>query len=485
MPEGDRYQFRPASINSAPKTVSRYVLSLLFQGSFAAMKRINKGLDVPIANPPEQKIYDGLEIRTVAVVGTDYIGLKPTMAVAEGDKVKRGTLLFTDKKNPGVKFTSPAAGTVQSVNRGEKRAFQSVVISVDGDEAETFKSVGNADVTSLSRDEVVENLVDSGLWTALRQRPYSKIPAIDSKPNSIFITATDTNPLCAKPEVIIAEREQDFRFGVQVIRHLTDGKVFLVSCPGVTLPGEELADVDDVEFEGPHPAGLVGTHIHFLDPVNANKNVWHINYQDVMAIGHLFLTGELDSRRVIALAGPAVYKPRLVRTLLGASIKELTFGELAGGDLRVISGSVLSGRAVTEGPLGFLSRYHLQVSAIVEGREREFLGWQKPGLDKFSLRKIFASAFLKPDQKYKFTTSTGGSKRAMVPIGMYEDVMPLDIIPTFLLRSLIIEDTDQANALGALELDEEDLALCTFVCPGKYEYGTMLRKSLSLIESEG
>ena len=449
------------------------------------MKRINKGLDVPIANPPEQKIYDGLEIRTVAVVGTDYIGMKPTMAVAEGDKVKRGTLLFTDKKNPGVKFTSPAAGTVQSVNRGEKRAFQSVVISVDGDEAETFKSVGNTDVTSLSRDEVVENLVDSGLWTALRQRPYSKIPAIDSKPNSIFITATDTNPLCAKPEVIIAEREQDFRFGVQVIRHLTDGKVFLVSCPGVTLPGEELADVDDVEFEGPHPAGLVGTHIHFLDPVNANKNVWHINYQDVVAIGHLFLTGELDSRRVIALAGPAVYKPRLVRTLLGASIKELTFGELAEGDLRVISGSVLSGRAVTEGPLGFLSRYHLQVSAIVEGREREFLGWQKPGLDKFSLRKIFASAFLKPDQKYKFTTSTGGSKRAMVPIGMYEDVMPLDIIPTFLLRSLIIEDTDQATALGALELDEEDLALCTFVCPGKYEYGTMLRKSLSLIESEG
>ena len=449
------------------------------------MKRINKGLDVPIANPPEQKIYDGLEIRTVAVVGTDYIGMKPTMAVAEGDKVKRGTLLFTDKKNPGVKFTSPAAGTVQSVNRGEKRAFQSVVISVDGDEAETFKSVGNTDVTSLSRDEVVENLVDSGLWTALRQRPYSKIPAIDSKPNSIFITATDTNPLCAKPEVIIAEREQDFRFGVQIIRHLTDGKVFLVSCPGVTLPGEELADVDDVEFEGPHPAGLVGTHIHFLDPVNANKNVWHINYQDVMAIGHLFLTGELDSRRVIALAGPAVYKPRLVRTLLGASIKELTFGELAEGDLRVISGSVLSGRAVTEGPLGFLSRYHLQVSAIVEGREREFLGWQMPGLDKFSLRKIFASAFLKPDQKYKFTTSTGGSKRAMVPIGMYEDVMPLDIIPTFLLRSLIIEDTDQATALGALELDEEDLALCTFVCPGKYEYGTMLRKSLSLIESEG
>ena len=465
-------------------TVSGLMLLLLFQGSSAAMKRINKGLDVPIANPPEQKIYDGPEIRTVAVVGTDYLGMKPTMAVAEGDTVKRGTLLFTDKKNAGVKFTSPAAGTVKSVNRGDKRAFQSIVIDVDGDDAEKFKTAGNGDVKSLSRDDVVENLVDSGLWTSLRQRPYSKVPAINSSPNSIFITATDTNPLCAKPEVIILEREQDFRFGIQVIQHLTDGKVFLVSCPGVTLPGEELADVDDVEFDGPHPAGLVGTHIHFLDPVNEKKNVWHINYQDVMAIGHLFLTGELDARRIVSVAGPAVYKPRLVRTRLGASIKELTYGELAEDDVRVISGSVLSGRAVSNGPLEFLSRYHLQVSAVVEGREREFLGWQKPGTDKFSLRKIFASA-LTPNQTFKFTTSTGGSKRAMVPIGMYEDVMPLDIIPTFLLRSLIIEDTDQATALGALELDEEDLALCTFVCPGKYEYGTMLRKSLSLIESEG
>lgn len=449
------------------------------------MKRITKGLDVPIANPPEQKIYDGPEIRSVAVVGTDYIGLKPTMAVAEGDVVKRGTLLFTDKKNPGVKFTSPAAGTVQSVNRGEKRAFQSVVISVSGDDAETFRSAGNTDVTALSREEVVENLVESGLWTALRQRPFSRVPAVDSTPHSIFITATDTNPLAARPEVVVAEREQDFRFGVQVIRHLTEGKVFLVSSPGVTLPGEELADIDDVEFEGPHPAGLVGTHIHFLDPVSREKNVWHINYQDVMAIGHLFLTGELDVRRVVSLAGPAVKNPRLVRTRLGASIADLTEGELESGDVRIVSGSVLSGRAVSDGPLCFLSRYHLQVSALAEGREREFLGWQKPGLDKFSLRKIFASAFLKPDQKYNFTTSTGGSRRAMVPIGMYEDVMPLDIIPTFLLRSLIIEDTDQASALGALELDEEDLALCTFVCPGKYEYGTLLRKCLTVIEREG
>lgn len=449
------------------------------------MKRITKGLNVPIANSPEQKVYDGPEIRTVALLGPDYVGLKPTMEVAQGDSVKRGQLLFTDKKNPAVRFTSPVAGTVKEVNRGAKRAFQSVVIEAGGDESESFKSYGNADVTTLSRDDVVENLLASGLWASIRQRPFSKVPSPEDQPNSIFIVATDTNPLCARPETIIGEREQDFRFGVQVVRHLTDGKVYLVSNPGITLPGEELADIDDVEFDGPHPAGLVGTHIHFLDPVSENKTVWHLNYQDVMAIGHLFLTGELDAQRVVSVAGPGVQNPRLIRTVVGASVSELTGGELVDGDLRVISGSVLSGRAVSEGPLNYLGRYHLQVSALQEGREREFLGWQMPGFDKFSLRRVFASALSGSGQNFNFTTSTGGSKRAMVPVGMYEDVMPLDIIPTFLLRALITGDTDQAVALGALELDEEDLSLCTFVCPGKYEYGSMLRNALTVVEQEG
>ncbi|MBC8290720.1 MAG: NADH:ubiquinone reductase (Na(+)-transporting) subunit A, partial [Planctomycetes bacterium] len=286
------------------------------------MLRISRGLDLPITNAPEQKIYDGPQVRSVALLSADYIGMKPTMAVTIGETVKRGQLLFEDKKNSGVRFTSPVAGKVTEVNRGAKRAFHSVVVEVDGDEEVTFEPY--ADVTSLTREQVVANLNEAGLWTALRARPFSRTPGLDEKPHSLFITATDTNPLCANPELIITERDDDFRTGVQVLSHLTEGKVFLVSCPGVTLPGEELSGIDDVEFEGPHPAGLPGTHIHFLDPVNENKTVWHIGYQDVIAIGHLFRAGRLDSSRVISLAGPGVKNPRLVRTVVGSAASDLT-----------------------------------------------------------------------------------------------------------------------------------------------------------------
>lgn len=446
------------------------------------MLRITRGLDLPITNAPEQKIYDGPPVRSVALLNADYIGMKPTMAVTIGDTVKRGQLLFEDKKNPGVRFTSPAAGKVTEVNRGAKRAFQSVVVEVDGDDEITFES--HADASSLTREQVVSGLNEAGLWTALRARPFSRTPGLEETPHSLFITAIDTNPLCAKPELIITERGEDFRTGVQILSHLTDGKVFLVSSPGVTLPGEELSGIDDVEFDGPHPAGLPGTHIHFLDPVGENKSVWHIGYQDVISVGHLFRTGRLDSSRVISLAGPGVKNPRLIRTVSGAAVSDLTVDQLNTGELRIISGSVLSGRTAAE-PDNYLGRYHVQVSVLREGREREFLGWQKPGFDKFSIKRVFASGFFGRGQKYDFTTSTGGSRRAMVPIGMYEDVMPLDILPTFLLRALIVGDTEQAAALGALELDEEDLALCTFVCPGKYDYGPILRDNLTTIERDG
>ncbi len=448
------------------------------------MKRITKGLNIPIANPPEQKVYDGPEVSSVALLGADYVGMKPTMEVREGDVVKCGQLLFTDKKTTGVRFTAPVAGKIVAVNRGAKRVFQSVVIEPSGDDAVTFAGLSNKDVTSLTREEAVSTLVESGLWTALRTRPFSKVPSSETTPHSLFITATDTNPLAPVPEVIIDKRSDDFLFGVQVLRKLTDGKVFLISSPGITLPGENLPGIDDYEFEGPHPAGLVGTHIHFLDPVGPEKTVWHIGYQDVIEIGHLFRTGKLDPTRVISLAGPGVKNPRLIRTIRGASLDNLTAGELTDGDLRVISGSVLSGRS-RDDVNQWLGRYDVQVSVIGEGREREFLGWQMQGLDKFSIKRVFASAFLRRGQSLPMTTSTGGSRRAMVPIGMYEDVMPLDILPTFLLRALINGDTDQAASLGALELDEEDLALCTFACPGKYEYGPMLRKCLTTIELEG
>ena len=441
---------------------------------------IKKGLDLPIAGAPEQVIEDGPAIGKVAVLGVDSIDLRPTMAVSEGDSVKKGQLLFEDKKTPGVCYTAPASGTVIGVHRGPKRALLAVVIEVAGDAEERFEQHVGTAPDQLSRQQVRDTLVASGLWTALRTRPYSKVPVPDSAPHSIFVTAIDTHPLAADPQAVLREREDDFARGLTLLGKLTDGPVYVCKAPGTSTP---TAEAQVVEFAGPHPAGLPGTHIHFLDPVGAAKTVWHIGYQDVIACGKLFATGSLWTKRVVALGGPQVARPRLLHTRQGACLSELTVGQLQPGENRVIAGSVLAGR-VASGPLDFLGRYHAQVSVLAEGREREFLGWQKPGIDKFSIKNVFASK-LRPNRLFDFTTSTEGSDRAMVPIGSYEQVMPLDIRATLLLRALIVEDTDRAQALGCLELDEEDLGLCTFACPGKHEYGPILRRNLARIEREG
>ena len=447
------------------------------------MINIKKGLDLPIEGAPQQVIHDGSAVKRVAVLGEEFIGMRPTMHVRVDDQVKKGQVLFEDKKNPGVLFTAPAAGTVKEINRGAKRVLQSVVIEINGSEQITFDSFSADALSGLDREKAKEVLIQSGQWTALRVRPFSKVAAVDANPSSIFVTAIDTNPLAADPAVIIAENAQAFEAGLAVVSRLTDGKVFVCKQAGSQVPSSSIPQVEVHEFGGVHPAGLVGTHIHHLDAVSASKQVWHIGYQDVIAYGHLFLTGEISTDRVISLAGPRVKNPRLVKTQLGASLDDLVAGELEDGDNRVISGSVLSG-STSAGPQAFLGRYHVQVSVLLEGREKELFGWIRPGSDKFSVTRTFLS-HLTPSRLFKMTTSTGGSKRAMVPMGNYERVMPLDILPTPLLRDLISRDLDGAITLGALELDEEDLALCTFVCPGKYEYGSILRDCLTTIEKEG
>lgn len=445
--------------------------------------RVRNGLDLPISGAARQDDIEEKFTGRVALVADDYVGMKPTMEVNEGDRVLAGQIVFTDKKTPGVNFTAPAAGTIVGVNRGEKRRFESVEIEVDGDEQVQFPSHANSDLTRLGREVARNALVESGLWTALRTRPYGRIPGPESSPRSIFVTAMDTRPLSLDPKPVIKERGDQFVFGLHILRQLTDGAIHLCCDENANLPGSDLEGVDVHEFAGPHPAGLAGTHIHFVDPVCDKKTVWHIDYQDVIAFGEFFTTGRLPREKLIALAGPAIERPRLIRTRPGASLDELVEGELKPGDNRVISGSVLAGRR-SHGSVAYLGRYHTQVSAVREGREREFLGWQSPGFEKFSIRRIFASA-MSPGREFDMTTTTGGSRRAMVPIGMFEDVMPLDILPTFLLRMLYVGDNEVAQELGALELIEEDLALCTFVDPGKVEWGPILRERLTQIEKEG
>lgn len=447
---------------------------------------IKKGLDLPLEGSPAQSIHPAPVAEKVALIGRDFIGLKPTMMVAEGDRVATGQTLFTDKHDPLVCYTSPGGGIVESINRGTRRVLQSVIIKLDVDEANDslMEAVARDKLAEVDEATIRSALFSSGLWTAFRTRPYSKVPHSDTTPESIFVTAMDSNPLAADPAVILAERADDFQDGLKLLAKLTPGKVHVCKAAGASI---ELASQDGVEvteFAGPHPAGLPGTHIHHLHPVSATRTVWHLGYQDVIAIGKLFTTGKLWLERVIALAGPVVHEPRLIRTRMGASTEDLVRDSHEKVECRIISGSVLSGRRANNWA-AFLGRYHTQISILEEGRERELLGWINPKSTKYSFANIFLSSFARAKKVFRFHTSTNGSPRAMVPVGLYEKVMPLDILPTQLLRSLLVSDTDSAQKLGCLELDEEDLALCAFVCSGKYNFGPALRDNLEQIEKEG
>ncbi len=455
-----------------------------------AEHHVSRGLDLPIAGAPEQVVSDGPPVDRVAVMADDYPFMRPRMHIQLGDAVKRGQLLFEDRKSEGVRFCAPAAGTVMAINRGERRALQSVVITLTesdktggaDDDHLAFESFTGKAPSALDGEAVKTLLVESGLWTALRQRPFGTVPSPKGKaPAAVFVTAMDSNPLAGRADAILKGREDAFQAGLAGLGKLAS-KLYVCKRPGAAIPATNGAQVE--EFKGPHPAGLAGTHIHMLDPVHSDKTVWHLDHQDVVAIGRLLETGKLDPERVVALAGPVVKKPRLVRTRLGAALDPLVAGELEAGESRVVSGSVLCGRTAMGDVHGYLGRYDAIVSCLAEDRQRVLFGWIRPGGDKHSTARAFLSA-LWPRRLFKMTTSTHGSRRAMVPIGMYERVMPLDIMPTFLLRSLLVQDVERAEQLGCLELIEEDLALCSYVSPGNEEYGVALRKNLFTIWKEG
>lgn len=446
---------------------------------------LKKGLDVPIVGAPAQRIEDGPDVVACALTGEDYVGLKPKMHVAEGDRVRLGEPLFEDRRFEGVVYTAPAGGTVRAINRGARRVLQSVVIDIDErDEPVAFERCEASDIAGLEPERIRQNLLKSGLWPVLRTRPYSKVPDPQTSPAAVFVTAMDSSPLAADAAVVIGEAPDDFANGVRLVSRLSGGPTYVCSAPGAPLPEIAADGVRRATFAGPHPAGLVGTHIHFLDPVNAEKTVWHLNYQDAMAIGKLFRTGVLPTDRVVSMAGPAARRPRLLRTRLGASVASLIEGEVAGEDPRIVSGNILTGRRA-RGPFVYLGRFHHQIAMIEEGRKREAFGWLIPSMRKFATANVHLSSLFARGRRFALNTSLNGSPRAMVPVGLYEDVIPLDMLATQLLRALLVMDTEDAQALGCLELDEEDVALCSYVCMSKYEYGLALRANLEKIEAEG
>lgn len=451
------------------------------------LHRAKKGLDLPLAGRPAQQIETGRSVESLAVIASDFVGLRPRLLVKEGDTVKRGDPLYADRKAPAVVHVAPGAGRVKQIHRGRKRALESVEIELASGENQSEDHHRRFDAFAKGaadgeRTSIQALLLESGLWTAFRTRPFSKTPAPGDSPNALFVNAMDTHPLAPDPAVIVKQRPDDWERGLSIVAALSDGPTYLCCAAGAEIDSGD-APVHTEFFEGAHPAGTVGYHIHVLRPAHRKNEVWHIGYADVLRIGRTFAQGVLDVERTISLAGPVVQRPRLLHTRVGAAIDELIVDELNDTPCRVISGSVLTGRSVSGPATRHLGPFHQQVSVIHEAGEREFLGWARPGLDRFSVLPIFVSRLLRREST-RFTTSTYGSPRAMVPVGAYERVMPMDLMPTHLLRAICMGDVEWAEALGVLELDEEDLALCTFVDPGKTDFGPYLRDVLNQIQAE-
>ena len=462
-----------------------------------SLHTVRRGFDVRLQGAPAA---DGRadEIRVpsrVALLGADYPGMRPTMRVREGDAVSRGSVLFEDKKTPGVRFTAPLGGRVAAVHRGERRAFLSLVIEVNPEERSAGGSSGHAAASwsgrrpeALGEDAVRELLLDSGEWTAIRTRPFGRVANPAHRPQAIFVTAMDTSPLAPDPVAAVAGRETDLAWGLAALTRLTDGPVFVCSQEGRRLPVDGADRVRHQEFRGPHPAGTAGLHIHRLAPVGRGREAWHLDAQDLASIGSLFRTGAGDVLRVIALGGPPVRRPVLLRSPIGASLSEFAAPESETRrdpqERRVISGSLLAGRTAADAATGFLGRYHRQITVLEEDRRRRLLGWLAPGWGAVSVSRAFLAA-LGPARARPLTTGTHGSRRAIVPIASYDRVMAFDIPAVLLLRALLMEDIERAEELGALELVEEDVGLLTFACPAKNDYGPALRRVLDTLEKEG
>lgn len=447
--------------------------------------KITKGLDLPMqgvldnSSPtPEVK-----EVEMHALLGQDYHGLKPKMEVKEGDKVSKGSPLFRSKDDEKVIFVAPVSGQVVSINRGFRRALVSVVIANDDKNAQqSFVRTGQ--MSKLKPENVAEKLQASGLWATMRTRPFSKVPSSATRPDAIFVNAMAEDKHSSDPQVFMQHHLDEFTNGVKVLAALARVKVFVCCSPtsSVAEIDYKVKKVETVGFSGKYPASLTGTHMHFLYPAGRKATNFWLNYQDTAAIGRLFSDGEIMNQRLVAMAGPGINQPRMIIARTGANIEELTSGELRGDNNRLIAGGVLNGRACGGDDI-YLGRYHLQMLALDKGDQREFMGWLSPGVNKFSIQNIYLSSMFK-GKKFNLNSSTNGSERAMVPMSTYEKVLPLNMLATQLLRSLLVEDIEMAEHLGCLELDEEDLSLCSFVCSGKYEYGVALRKNLERIEKE-
>ncbi|PKP11557.1 MAG: NADH:ubiquinone reductase (Na(+)-transporting) subunit A [Bacteroidetes bacterium HGW-Bacteroidetes-4] len=445
--------------------------------------KTRKGLNIPLKGKAEKiLIQSKLNNSLVALKPTDFPSFTPKAALKEGDKVQAGSVLFFNKYKPEVKLTSPVSGTLKRIVRGERRKILEFVIEPDGNQDYVSFNPGN--LAELSREQVINLLLESGVWPFIRQRPFDVIANPQDQPKAVFISGFDSSPLAPDYDFIMNDQETDFQKGIDVLSKLTNGKIHL-TVNGAYPVSKVYSSVKGVELNsiaGPHPAGNVGVQMHHIDPINKGEVVWHVNPQDVLIIGRLFTKGVFDASKIIALTGSEVEKPRYYKTVLGTSIDSFVNGNVSKeGNLRYISGNVLTGtRIVNDGYLGF---YHNQITVIPEGDDYEFFGWALPGFKKFSTSRTFFS-WLMPGKEYRMNANLHGGKRPFVFTNEYEKVLPMDILPVYLLKAIMVEDIDQMEALGIYEVGEEDFALCEFNCTSKIPVQQTLRKGFDLMIRE-
>jgi Na+-transporting NADH:ubiquinone oxidoreductase subunit A len=441
--------------------------------------RVHRGLDLPVPGAASGGVESAPAIHGVGVLGADHPGLRLRALVSVGDAVEVGQPLLEDRTRPALRVTSPGAGRVQAIHHGERRTIESVVIALGAGGERRFEVYEPRSLPGLSRPALVEGLCEAGLWCALRARPFGKIPDPEAEPDAIFVTAIDTHALAPPPELAVAEHAEDFALGLVVLARLTAGPVYLCRKRGSTIRAPTLARLVDAEFEGPHPAGLPGTHVHRLHRVAPGRSVWSVAYPDVIAIGKLFTTGRLWLERIVSVAGPGVRRPRFVRARLGASTADLVRGALVDARCRVVSGPLLSGRTAA-GHAAFLGLRHLSVSALLEPGQDDRAPWWGVGRAGRARRLLPGAG-----AAGGWAASAGGQAPGpFLPIPAFDRAFALDLPVGPLLRALVVGDAHAARALGALELVEEDLALCSFLCPSGIDYGALLRRVLDRLEAD-
>ena len=444
--------------------------------------RLKRGFDIKLLGKAEDTFLDAPQPSLFAIKPMDVHGIAPIpkLKVSIGDEVRAGEPLFFDKPSPEILYSAPVSGEVVEVRRGAKRAISEVVILADS--TIQYHEYPKTDPTTANRETIVERLLESGAWVLMRQRPYNTVPDPTQIPRDIFVSCFDTAPMAPDYNILMKGREKAFQSGIQVLRKLTSGSVHL----GVTRKSPDVfKKAEGVRlrtYSGPHPAGNVGVHIHHTAPLNKGEVVWTIRPQDVAIIGRLFSDGIYDAERVIAVTGSELNKTGYYKTRIGASVKPVIEGNLKREDVRVISGNVLTGTRIA--PDGFLGLYDEQISVIEEGNKPEFLGWLLPSYPRPSLSRTFPS-FLFPNREYNVNTNNHGEERAYVMTGQYERVVPMDLYPQHLIKSIMYRDFDEMEGLGIYEVVEEDLALCEFVCTSKQPVQQILREGLDAMRIEG